>query len=117
MQNTPPATGHHLTPLPLTPPANYQQLRFAHNFPKSFPEAPREGEGVRLECVAFGYPVPRYNWTRRGGDLPRATQLTNFDRVLTLPEVRVEDEGEYVCRASNSKLSSEASVTLSIQGK
>ncbi|XP_043215270.1 contactin-like [Amphibalanus amphitrite] len=97
--------------------SNYQQLRFAHNFPKSFPEAPREGEEVRLECVAFGYPVPHYNWTRRGGDLPRAAHLTNYDRVLTLPEVRVEDEGEYVCRASNSKVSSEASVTLSIQAK
>ncbi|XP_037068317.1 contactin-like isoform X2 [Pollicipes pollicipes] len=97
--------------------SNFQQLRFAHNFPKSFPEAPREGAPVRLECVAFGYPVPHYNWTRRGGELPRSARLSNYDRVLTLNEVRVEDEGEYVCRASNSKVSSESSVTLSIQAK
>jgi len=103
--------------LDVRPHSNFQQLRFAHNFPKSFPEAPREGAPVRLECVAFGYPVPHYNWTRRGGDLPRAARLSNFDRVLTLPEVRVEDEGEYVCSARNSKVSSESSVTLSIQAK
>ena len=39
------------------PHPNYQQLRFPKNFPKSFPEAPMAGEDVRLECIAFGYPV------------------------------------------------------------
>ena len=72
---------------------------------------------MRLECVAFGYPVPHYNWTRRGRDLPRAAHLTNYARVLTLPVVRVETEGDYVCRASNSKVPPEAPVTLSIQGE
>jgi hypothetical protein len=48
----------------VTPHPNYQQLRFPQNFPKAFPEAPVAGEDVRLECIAFGYPVPHYNWTR-----------------------------------------------------
>lgn len=34
--------------------ANYQQLKFPNNFPKSFPDAPVAGQEVRLECVAFG---------------------------------------------------------------
>jgi len=83
---------------------NYQQLKFPNNFPKSFPEAPRVGEDVRLECVAFGYPVPRYNWTRKGAPLPKGVVITNFNRILVLPKVKVEDMGEYVCRATNDKV-------------
>ena len=83
---------------------NYQQLKFPHNFPKSFPEAPRVGEDVRLECVAFGYPVPNYNWTRKGAPLPKGVIITNYNRVLVLPKVKVEDMGEYVCRATNDKV-------------
>ncbi len=41
----------------VSPHPNYQQLRFPQNFPKAFPEAPVAGEDVRLECIAFGYPV------------------------------------------------------------
>ena len=56
--------------LKATPHPDYQQLRFPQNFPKVFPEAPVAGEDVRLECIAFGYPVPHYNWTRKGSDIP-----------------------------------------------
>lgn len=83
---------------------NYQQLKFPNNFPKSFPEAPRVGEDVRLECVAFGYPVPSYNWTRKGAPLPKGVIITNYNRVLVLPKVKVEDMGDYVCRATNDKV-------------
>lgn len=43
------------------------------------------GEEVRLECIAFGYPVPHYNWTRVGADLPRGSYITNHNRVLIIP--------------------------------
>ena len=59
--------------LKATPHPDYQQLRFPQNFPKVFPEAPVAGEDVRLECIAFGYPVPHYNWTRKGSDIPEGT--------------------------------------------
>lgn len=36
--------------------------------------------------------------------------------MILLKNVSVEDQGEYVCRASNSRLYIENSVTLSIQG-
>lgn len=94
---------------------NYQQLKFPNNFPKSFPEAPRVGEDVRLECVAFGYPVPNYNWTRKGAPLPKGVIITNYNRVLVLPKVKVEDMGDYVCRATNDKVSIEGAVTVSVQ--
>ena len=75
------------------------------------------GEDVRLECIAFGYPVPHYNWTRKNSYIPQGAIVTNYNRVLILPRVRVEDQGEYVCRAYNDKVSITGSVTLSIQSR
>lgn len=60
-------------------------------------------------------PVPSYNWTRRGSNLPRGAYTTNYNRVLIMPRVRVEDQGEYICRAYNDRLSIENSVRLAIQ--
>ncbi|KAL1110582.1 hypothetical protein AAG570_008110 [Ranatra chinensis] len=97
--------------------SNYQQLKFPNNFPKAFPDAPVAGKEVRLECVSFGYPVPSYNWTRRDSFLPRGSVLTNFNRVLIIPHVQVEDQGEYVCRSSNERAAIEHSVVLSIQAE
>ncbi|XP_073990489.1 contactin isoform X2 [Rhodnius prolixus] len=104
-------------PLYVKPHSNYQQLKFPNNFPKAFPEAPVAGKDVRLECVAFGYPVPSYNWTRRGTPLPRSAKSSSFNRVLTISNVQVEDQGEYLCRATNGRAAIENSVSLSIQAE
>lgn len=61
--------------------------------------------------------MPSYNWTRKGSHLPRGSYLTNFNRVLIIPKVQVEDQGEYVCYAFNEKLALQNSVILSIQGE
>jgi len=103
--------------LKATPHPDYQQLRFPQNFPKVFPQAPVAGEDVRLECIAFGYPVPHYNWTRKGSDIPEGAIITNHQRVLILRRVRVEDQGEYICRAHNDRVSITGSVVLSIQAR
>ena len=92
-------------------------FRFPQNFPKAFPEAPVAGEDVRLECIAFGYPVPYYNWTRVNSDIPDGAIITNHNRILILPRVRVEDQGEYQCRAQNDKVSITGRVVLSIQSR
>ncbi|XP_053991481.1 contactin [Hylaeus volcanicus] len=102
-------------PLRVDPHSSFQQLKFPNNFPKAFPEAPIAGEEVRLECIAFGYPVPSYNWTRRGALLPRGSYSTSYNRVLIIPKVHVDDQGEYVCRVHNDRLSIENSVRLTIQ--
>ncbi|KYN31788.1 Contactin [Trachymyrmex septentrionalis] len=102
-------------PLKVDMHSSFQQLKFPNNFPKAFPEAPVAGETVRLECIAFGYPVPSYNWTKRGSILPRGAYTASFNRVLILPRVHVEDQGEYVCRVYNDRLAIENSVQLTIQ--
>ncbi|KAL1475262.1 hypothetical protein MTO96_037417 [Rhipicephalus appendiculatus] len=97
------------------PASSGQKLLFPNNFPKSFPEAPLAGNDVRLECIAYGYPVPKYNWTRLGGPMPAGAQISSHGRVLLLPRVRVEDLGEYVCIASADQDSIRKGVTLTIQ--
>lgn len=94
-----------------------QQLQFPNNFPKVFPEAPVAGQDVRLECVAFGYPVPSFNWTKVGefNSLPPQAIFISYNRVLILPKVSIEDIGEYECRAHNGRNSISKSVTLIIQ--
>ncbi|KAF4525298.1 hypothetical protein B566_EDAN014819 [Ephemera danica] len=104
-------------PLKVISYSNQQHLKFGNNFPKAFPEAPVAGQEVRLECVAFGYPVPTYNWTRKGSSLPRSAIVSNYNRVLTIPRVQVEDQGEYVCRVYNDKVSMVNSVMLTIRAE
>jgi hypothetical protein len=60
--------------------------------------------------------VPSYNWTRKGSNLPRNAIVSNYNRVLTIPKVQVEDQGEYVCRVFNDRLSIQNSVVLTIRG-
>ncbi|GFS41753.1 contactin [Trichonephila inaurata madagascariensis] len=104
-----------------------QKLLFPNNFPKAFPDAPlagddvrlESGDDVRLECVAYGYPVPSYNWTRKGftSELPQGAYTQSYNRILILPKVRVEDIGDYFCTASNALESTTKSVPLRIQAK
>lgn len=67
-------------------------------------------------CFHVCSPVPSYNWTRRGAILPRQAVMMAYNRVLLLSNVQVEDQGEYVCRATNERASIVNSVVLSIQG-
>ncbi|XP_025417711.1 contactin isoform X2 [Sipha flava] len=106
-----------LFPLHVVTHSDYQQLILPNNFPKAFPEAPIAGQQVRLECVAFAYPVPSYNWTRKGSPLPKGSYLTSYNRVLIIPKVQVEDQGEYSCHVFNDRDSKEKSVSLTIQAE
>ncbi|XP_057342220.1 contactin [Microplitis mediator] len=97
--------------------SSFQQLKFANNFPKVFPDAPVAGDNVTFECMAFGYPVPSYNWTRVGAPLPHDSVLAKFNRILEIHNIKVEDQGTYQCRASNERADILGEVTLSIQAK
>lgn len=102
-------------PVNVEPGSSGQKLLFPNNFPKSFPEVILAGQDIRLECVAYGYPVPRYNWTRVNGDLPMGSHRNSHDRVLVIPRVRVEDQGEYVCVATTNQQSIRRSIHVSVQ--
>uniref|UniRef100_A0A1A9W5Q7 Contactin n=1 Tax=Glossina brevipalpis TaxID=37001 RepID=A0A1A9W5Q7_9MUSC len=102
-------------PLRVRPNSNYQALIFANSFPKVFPEAPKAGDEIRLECVAFGYPIPSYNWTRKEQPLQRNAYTTNYNRVLIIQNATTNDNGEYTCTITNSRKSHEKSVFINIQ--
>lgn len=102
-------------PLAVRPHPNFQALIFANSFPKVFPVAPIAGDEIRLECVAFGYPVPAYNWTRKNADLPKHAYSLNYNRVLIIPNATVNDNGEYICTTKNDKKAIPKSVNVNIQ--
>lgn len=94
-----------------------QKLQFANDFPKVFPEGPLAGQEVRLECMAYGYPTPSYNWTRTGttNRLPDQFRILNDGKVLSLPKIKIEDDGEYICTAILDSYSIQKSVYISVQ--
>ncbi|XP_056305942.1 cell adhesion molecule L1-like a isoform X1 [Danio aesculapii] len=61
----------------------------------------KKGEELELECIAEGLPTPEVEWIKIWGDLPKRTQIKNFGKLLTIPNVREEDEGRYMCKAKN----------------
>lgn len=96
-----------------------QNLLFPNAFPKAFPEAPLAGEKVILECVAYGDPVPKYSWSRAGSttQMPDGASYDSYNRLLIIPEVKVEDSGEYVCTAQSGNEVLSRSLSLSVQSK
>lgn len=53
---------------------------------------------------------------RKGAPLPKNARMENFNRVLIIPSIRMEDQGEYVCRIFNDVDVKEGSIILSVQG-
>lgn len=104
-------------PLVVEPASNGQKLQFANGFPKSFPEGPLAGQDIRLECMAYGYPTPNYNWTRvsPSTQMPRGYSIKNDGKVLLIPRARIEDEGDYVCKVTSENESLQKSVRVSVQ--
>lgn len=61
-----------------------------------------KGEELLLECIAAGFPTPRVEWFKVGHGLPDRAIVENHGKVLKIPEVQQEDEGQYTCKAKNS---------------
>ncbi|KAJ8258098.1 hypothetical protein GJAV_G00193140 [Gymnothorax javanicus] len=59
------------------------------------------GSGAVFPCVATGYPVPEIKWSKLDGELSSAAVVEG--NVLTIPSVKQEDAGTYVCTASNKQ--------------
>ncbi|XP_072026167.1 contactin-4-like [Amphiura filiformis] len=59
------------------------------------------GESVSLECYFFGNSVPNLRWSRTGGTIPSKAQTNKNNQELIIPDVELDDAGEYECSASN----------------
>ena len=71
---------------------------------------------VEIQCIASGTPRPRVEWTG-----PRGARLSPHvvidDGLLRIPRVREDDEGEYVCTASNSAGQCDATARLVVRAR
>ncbi|KRT79851.1 Fibronectin domain-containing protein [Oryctes borbonicus] len=67
--------------------------------------------------MAYGYPIPSYNWTRLDAPMPRNVKFESYNRVLSIPNVKVEDQGEYMCTIFNEKAARQKSVKLNVQAE
>lgn len=82
--------------------------------------AVNEGESVVLDCVSSGTPRPVVSWfydsvPLPNQDLPHIQQASNDSLVISV--VVKEDEGMYICRASNQAGTESATVSLRVYGK
>ncbi|XP_071805292.1 basement membrane-specific heparan sulfate proteoglycan core protein-like isoform X3 [Asterias amurensis] len=59
-----------------------------------------EGARAVLYCTASGDPPPVVTWTRQGG-IPLPSQSRQENGYLIIPDVRYEDQGVYICTATN----------------
>ncbi|XP_057298458.1 hemicentin-1-like isoform X2 [Hydractinia symbiolongicarpus] len=68
-----------------------------------------EGDNLALTCKTSGQPVPTYQWYQNN------LLLSNLS-VLTLPNVKISQSGEYVCKASGGGIVlKEAAIDIKIQ--
>ncbi|XP_076007425.1 hemicentin-1 [Genypterus blacodes] len=68
------------------------------------------GYPVELLCLVQGVPEPTLTWTREGRSYP-----VSHDGSLMLNHVGLDDEGTYICTASNTAGEDEAQVQLLVQ--
>ncbi|OCT69010.1 cell adhesion molecule 3-like isoform X1 [Xenopus laevis] len=68
---------------------------------ESRPNMPREGDKLRLQCDAYGNPVPdNYVWERENSELPLLANIEGNSLVFL--NLNKSDSGTYTCKASNT---------------
>ena len=77
------------------------------------------GSTATLSCTASGNPVPGLSWSRDGQQLTTSGRylISSDQRMLSLLNAQMEDEGVYVCGASSAVGSASDVVTLDVQGE
>lgn len=66
----------------------------------------KDGESMLLKCTVKGLPEPQIEWSKNRNVLRSSDimdlKYKNGVATLSIGEVFPEDEGEYVCKATNS---------------
>lgn len=77
------------------------------------------GRDVKLSCVVLaGNPTPKISWTRLGEPVTPGDPdvIDDLSGNLILKSVKIYDEGEYICVASNVGGNDSHSFQLNVQG-
>lgn len=75
-----------------------------------------EQQFLTLFCIASGIPKPTIVWYK-GKVKVKSDLISNDGTRLIIPQVKLEDEGEYSCEVSNRAGTIRRSTTLSLVGK
>ncbi|KAH9364497.1 hypothetical protein HPB48_018687 [Haemaphysalis longicornis] len=73
------------------------------------------GSRVTLRCHVFGAPRPRVVWVKDGRDLSGGRHVVLDSGDLQISDVHFQDEGEYLCHASNKFGMASASTSVRVQ--
>lgn len=80
----------------------------------------KDGEALTLTCVVAGEPEPKVNWYKGSEQLASSDIISlkykNREATLQIGEVYPEDEGEYICKATNAEGTAETKCKLTVAG-
>ncbi|XP_041062394.1 basement membrane-specific heparan sulfate proteoglycan core protein isoform X1 [Carcharodon carcharias] len=71
------------------------------------------GQVATLRCSATGYPTPIIQWSKLRAPLPWQHRIVNGS--LFIPNVGLQDSGQYICNASNSAGFAELYIQLDVE--
>lgn len=81
----------------------------------------RDGETMTIECAVSGDPEPQISWSKNGKIISSSEiidlKYKNGVAKLTINEIFPEDEGLYVCTATNSVGSTDTQCRLTVKRK
>jgi len=72
------------------------------------------GDNYSIECVITGWPKPSIEWEKYGDILPDKRSEV-IHGTLFLYNIRLEDRGTYICRASNTNGQSDIAYTALVE--
>ncbi|KAH9509768.1 hypothetical protein Btru_045155 [Bulinus truncatus] len=105
-------------PIPLIVDAQTAQANWGpiiqNDFIAVFPSPPLAGQDIKMECFAYGSTTSPfyYMWTREDKPMSPNAYMTDSNRVLMIPDAKLEDSGKYRCSVSRG---ASASDTKTIQ--
>ena len=76
-------------------------------------------DNVTLTCNVSGDPRPSISWTKANYSSPLTPpkfQLPNYNQSLTIMNVSLQEQGTYICNASNKYATAKRNVTVNVEG-
>ena len=74
-----------------------------------------EGHNITIRCEVKGNPEPIITWQKNGGSkLPKTARLTDDNQTLQIANVKLEDSGEYICKAVNNLATSRSAAKVRV---
>ena len=76
-------------------------------------------DNVTLTCNVSGDPRPSISWTKANYSsalTPLKFQLSNYNQSLTIMNITLQEQGTYICNATNKYAPVQRNVTVNVEG-